>query len=410
MEGQKTLKDKKWNILFPETDNGKPLHLRFSRKRDRDEYKAVKAFLRKLEGSGKGGKPPRRAVRPDLQGRQPCMVKMTYGGSAEAHKKFLSHYMPQVGKEGVSVQPELFGNVTEARYKADMAPSGRHYKFILSPGTPMSADELKTFTQLWMAKASRDTGIKFEWQAAVHTDTGHPHVHVLINGQDIDGNAIRRIPPDFVRSFGRQNASDILTSMLGTLSRKELDAAKERQLEADRWTPADAEIEGLAASLGAVGGKQAFIPVTFPAPRLRRRMEHLQGLGLASVSSGCWKLRDGWQDDLRALGRYNMYFDAAKFISPLSKLRLYDAGTDGRITGVLRKIYTMDDETVWTNAAVVEDVRTGKAWYVPLRTPAGDGWNYGEEVTFEPRAGGRGKGAGRLVHGSGYTERQGKER
>jgi type IV secretory pathway VirD2 relaxase len=33
------------------------------------------------------------------------------------------------------------------------------------------------------------TGYSFHWMAATHTDTEHPHAHLLINGTDKNGRS-----------------------------------------------------------------------------------------------------------------------------------------------------------------------------------------------------------------------------
>jgi hypothetical protein len=71
----------------------------------------------------------------------------------------------------VKEKPELFNTgIADEDYPDEYsrAMTGRHFKFIISPESP-----------------------RVDIPAAVHTDTDHPHAHLLINGKDRDGREAR---------------------------------------------------------------------------------------------------------------------------------------------------------------------------------------------------------------------------
>ena len=146
------------------------------------------------------------------QKEQFCVVKMNYSETKKNHLFFVDKYLQQKDKDEVIEKPELFGNVSYEEYKEiiknqtsnkkdkkskkrkeskskqyKFIKSNRHYKFILSPELNLSKEQLKDFTQIFMRHVERELGRRFNWQAAVHTNTEHNHVHILVNGFDQDG-------------------------------------------------------------------------------------------------------------------------------------------------------------------------------------------------------------------------------
>jgi len=47
----------------------------------------------------------------------------------------------------------------------------------------MGLGDLSGFTRDLMSKLEGDLGTKLDWVAVNHFNTGHPHVHVIINGR-----------------------------------------------------------------------------------------------------------------------------------------------------------------------------------------------------------------------------------
>lgn len=107
---------------------------------------------------------------------------------------------------------------------------------------------------------------------------------------------------------------------------------------------------------------------------LDKRMKSLVDLGLAFCFSRhnppIYYLEKNWDEKLRAIGRYNSFLQARSnllFTLP-GELEQYTPEV-GKIQGFVSKIFLMNDESVWTNAIVLENLKTKKAYYIPLRFP-----------------------------------------
>ena len=440
-------RENNWDILYPEEKEHYPRYKIIRIRKTEDDLHELNKLLKKLNRhmksrqqkkteKGTSAKLPKRSSALRMKGspsastrlsteeKQRCMVKMYYGSSKDSHLKHLKEYMTQQKKAGVEEKPVLFGNIGTEEY-ADKA-TGRYFKWIISPEKNMTRAELEQLTRAYIDKMERKTGRKYDWQAAVHTDTGHPHIHIVINGNDHEGNPIEKFDPEYVKKWARNDAQNLLTTMLGPRTKEEIAAAREKALDADRPIEADDRIESLARKIletnpeavkvkedirkenmemiislhkmlacdmqGSNGTDDArekinrletkmnteyierlqnlgiHMEIPFDEmsdPEMERRMEHLKVLGLARQKNNGWILKDGWKDTLRILGRYNMYLNTAEHVDKDCKLELYDHQS-GMIRGKLKWIYYMDDENVWTNALVIEDKDNKTAWYVPV--------------------------------------------
>ncbi len=309
--------------------------------------------------------------------QQVCILKANYGRSLQSHKKFLETYMPQKNKDGVEIKPKIFGNVSDEEYKSNITPD--HIKFVLSPETSLDEKSLKTFTEIFMERVSFETGFNLSWQAACHTDTAHPHVHVVINGIDRDGKKVH-FRRDFIKCFGRMTAQETLTSLIGERTQEQILSAQDRRVTARRFTSLDEEIERCLSTdeSGCYYPGHDFT--------LLRRLDELYKMGLAEYRKGHYCLKDDWKETLVATGRYNMFLDAKDYIKTPS-LKLYSP-EDGIISGTVRHIYRMNDEDVWTNALVIES--TERSFFVPLYKPV-RGVKEDSEITLSAEKSQKGK-------------------
>lgn len=185
--------------------------------------------------------------------KQFVMVKMRYSDKLDSHNKFLQDYITQQNKEEVKVKPTVFsarlnpfsnsgqrkvvyGQEAVEDYKSCM--TGRHYKFIISPDS--SKVPMEEFTTAFMHRMQAEMGVKLDWVAAVHTDTGHPHVHILVNGATADGFTPKRLfRKDFVSHRCRIIASDIVTDMIGVRSAEQKRQSLDKSFTSLRWTNHD---------------------------------------------------------------------------------------------------------------------------------------------------------------------------
>ncbi len=105
---------------------------------------------------------------------------------------------------------------------------------------------------------------------------------------------------------------------------------------------------------------------------LDKRMKSLVDLGLAFCFSRnnppVYYLEKNWDEKLRTIGRYNSFLQARSnlLFSLPGELEQYTPDV-GKIQGFVSKIFLMNDESVWNNAIVLENPKTKKAYYIPLR-------------------------------------------
>jgi hypothetical protein len=103
----------------------------------------------------------------------------------------------------------------------------RMVSVILSPEHELN---LKQFTREWVERMERETGVKLDWVAAVHTNTAHPHVHVVFRERD------HRFSDRDLRERMRQSAREVATEFLGYRAGKhpEHERTRERGLHKEQ--------------------------------------------------------------------------------------------------------------------------------------------------------------------------------
>lgn len=292
--------------------------------------------------------------------KQFCVAKVRYSVNKQVHQKFLEHYMIQEDKPEVKNKPELFGNLSKDEYKKKM--SNQCFKWILSPEKNLDEDQLKLFAEYFIQRTEQYIGRKLDWQAAIHQDTPHNHVHVLINGIDQNGNRFK-LPPGYIKKYAREYLQDYLTTVLGERTPEDIALSKENRFYAQRYTEYDKYIE-LAEQ--KTNNDEYPTSVFTTEPRLLKRLEFLENFGIAKYQEGKYFLEKDWADSMRNTGKYNTYYVCKhdyKFKD--RELKLY---TDdiGKIKGNVSRYYNMNDEDIWNNAIVVDDIDGKTSWYVPL--------------------------------------------
>lgn len=147
-------------------------------------------------------------------------------------------------------------------------------------------------------------------------------------------------------------------------------------MTAQRWTNLDNVILQHSSDVNyvSVNGTEYSSSISTTDTSLEKRLQTLVELGLAINFSKSippvYYFENNWDKKLKSIGRYNSFLIARSnllFSSP-GVLEQYTPEL-GKIEGIVSKIYLMDDEKVWTNALVVENPKTKKAYYVPLRFP-----------------------------------------
>lgn len=222
----------------------------------------------------------------------------------------LATHLTYLRREGVTRDGEkaqLFGPDNDAIDPKDFAgrceDDRHHFRFIVSPEDAVEMTDLKSFTRDLMRQAQKDLGTKLDWVGVDHWNTEHPHIHVIARGRADDGEDLV-ISRDYIKDGMRARARDLISQELGLRTDRDIQNTLERQIDAERWTSLDRQIEkdtersgiiDLAPSRGGqLDGLQAL-----KVGRLRR----LEKLNLAEqIGPGQWVMDATAETSLRELG------------------------------------------------------------------------------------------------------------
>lgn len=222
----------------------------------------------------------------------------------------LSRHIAYLQREGVT-RDETAGRMFDAQsgvadvtaFAERCEDDRHHFRFIVSPQDADQLADLRSFCRDLMGRAERDLGTRLDWVAVDHWNTDNPHLHVLVRGKADDGKDLV-IAGDYVARGLRQRAEELVTLELGPRTQREIEAAYDTDVGAERWTRLDRALV-MAANPGnrivdlrrsaATGGDGA---------RLLGRAAHLGRLGLAeAVDAGRWRLAEDLEPRLRDLSR-----------------------------------------------------------------------------------------------------------
>jgi type IV secretory pathway VirD2 relaxase len=241
------------------------------------------------------------------------------------------------------------------------ADDRHHFRFIVSPEDAGELADLRTFTRELMADAARDLGTPLDWVAVDHWNTDNPHVHVIVRGVAGDG-ADLVIDRDYISQGLRHRAEARVTLELGPRSAREIEQTLAREVEADRWTSLDRNLQARAGEDGIVDLR--------PDPSVRSgrrdlllagRAQKLERLGLAAPSgAACWRLKPDLEARLRELG------DRGDIIKTMhqamrgrdfhdGQLAIHPAGSSSPVVGRLVE-RGLQDELTGTAYAIVDGV------------------------------------------------------
>ncbi|MDJ0447385.1 DUF3363 domain-containing protein [Methylocystis sp. JR02] len=186
----------------------------------------------------------------------------------------------------------------------DRGNDDRHqFRFIVSPEDAADLAYLTGYTRELMGRLETDLGTKLDWVAVNHHNTGHPHVHVIVNGRDALGEDLV-INGDYLANGIRERASELATLELGPVTEIEQRRKLMAEIDQDRLTRIDramiAEAEDRLVDLryepGDLRGQSD------RTMRLRR-LGKLGDMGLAKEDApGVWELSERLEPTLREMG------------------------------------------------------------------------------------------------------------
>ena len=302
---------------------------------------------------------------------QNCVLKMRYGTELSKHKRFLEEYLTQEKKDEVIEKPKLFSeeDADDAfieSYIKNM--DSKHFKFIISPENPEV--DCKVLTKTLVKRLEKITGLKFSWIAAVHTNTNHPHSHLLINGTDRNGKKVDCFRGTMLKHTIREMAAQICTELKGERTQEEIEASKKKLPEANRYCILDKEIELYSFKNSASSNPDYPESVRSQNAVMYKRLCHLEKIGLARRQGDepdVFSLEKKWSEKLHSAGRYSSYLKARNELLFTHGVELKIFGNEKEnVNGIITKIYRMNYEESWDNAMVIENKESKKAWFVPV--------------------------------------------
>ncbi|ABD89092.1 DUF3363 domain-containing protein [Rhodopseudomonas palustris] len=224
-------------------------------------------------------------------------------GRAAAHLRYIQ-------RDGTSRDGErgrLYSATQDRADRDDFLDRGkddRHqFRVIVSPEEGAELGDLTGFTRDLMSKLEADLGTKLDWVAVNHFNTGHPHVHVIINGRDELGEDLV-INGDYIAHGIRERASELVTLELGPVTELEQRRKLAAEIDQDRFTRIDRALIAEAGE-GALDLRHAPADPRGVADRALRlaRLGKLERMGLAvEQESGRWQLSGRLEPTLRELG------------------------------------------------------------------------------------------------------------
>lgn len=275
--------------------------------------------------------------------KQRVFFTTTYAKTFKSHKEYIKNYMPQKDKPGVTEEAEMFG-VPPEEYLNNMVPL--HFKWIISPESQQV--NLKLLANTVIKHLEQLTGYEFYWRGVIHTDTGHHHLHIVVNGKDKNGKAVR-FPKDMIKNTIREITSNIITNMIGERTPEEIENAKMKLPLAKRWTEFDEQLKEMP--------ERIFIKNLQPS--LVQRLQYLNSVNLATKDGLFYSLKPDFEEVLKATGRYNLYLE--EYLKSDLPLRLFEGGT---ITGKVDKVINFDRDESWNDAIIIR--KENERIYIPV--------------------------------------------
>jgi len=275
-----------------------------------------RAGLKRGSGSGKAARGRRTVAamrRTPGQRRVTVMARIARHKGAHYRAAPLAKHITYLERDGVSRDgrdASMFDAQTDRAdrdaFAARCEDDRHHFRFIVSPEDAGDMEDLRSFTRELMADAVKDLGTELDWVAVDHWNTDNPHIHVLVRGVASDGTDLV-IDRGYISEGLRFRAEERVTLELGPRTELDIRTALEREVDAERWTSLDRQLERLGQD---TAGLVDLRPGGDADPEMRRlllgRAAKLEQLGLAAREGpAVWVLEPGAENTLRDLSVRN---------------------------------------------------------------------------------------------------------
>ncbi|MBU0468820.1 MAG: DUF3363 domain-containing protein, partial [Candidatus Omnitrophica bacterium] len=167
------------------------------------------------------------------------------------------------------------------------------YKIILSPEQGARID-LKDHARKLMDELEKDLRVKIQWNAVIHTNTDHKHVHIVLRGIDQAGKKIK-ISNGYRMKGLRLQSEKLLTREIGFRQKKDILEARQKVVYKNHITAIDRDIERLRSNKNYIRidfNKKSVYQHT-KSLQLVQRLDYLVDKGLAEkVERGLYTVKD----------------------------------------------------------------------------------------------------------------------
>ncbi len=269
----------------------------------------------------------------------------------------------------------------------------RHqFRFIVSADDGAEYDELKGFTRRLMQQMENDLGTKLDWVAVDHYNTGHPHTHVILRGKDDHGQNLI-IAREYLTHGMRERAAGIVTLDLGPRSDLEIENKLRAEIEQERFTSLDRNLQKEADEEGRVqlAGKDRD---AFRHSLRVGRLQKLKRFGLAQeFAPGQWRLDPDMEPALRRMGTrgdiiktMHQAMTRADVRRSVSDYAIYDPA-EGHAENLIGRVLTrgLSDELNDRHYLIVDGV-DGRSHYIEIsRADVTEPIAEGSIVSVRPR-------------------------
>jgi hypothetical protein len=182
-----------------------------------------------------------------------------------------------------------------------------HFRLILSPEKGYDIADMRAYVRDVMQRIERDLGTRLDWIGIEHHNTDNPHAHILFRGKDEQGQdlILRR---EYIGYGIRQRALEAATDLLGERTEREMEQAREKEVQAERFTSLDRTIERHMDEKHVIdvspdtqiGWRRSDRPLVIA------RLQWLESIELAEKIHGTkWQLDADFKQQLMELGAHH---------------------------------------------------------------------------------------------------------
>ncbi len=239
-------------------------------------------------------------------GRRRVIVKARVVRMNASSARALAEHVRYISRESATQEQDkgkvfdTFNDDVDRDAFVDAASEDRHhFRFIVSPEDGAQMDNLKPFVRDLVSAMEHDLGTRLDWVGAVHSNTGHPHAHIVVRGRRDDGRDLV-IPRKYISHGIRERASDLITLELGPETMLERDQKRQREIGAERLTRTDRSLIRMADERGALDLSRTS---THYRAHNTARLQTLERMRLATrTGPTSWSLDPDLQPKLKQLG------------------------------------------------------------------------------------------------------------